>query len=150
MKLRLGENDDMLTVINTTGKRKVDNKDVTFPRQKIVTGTYEMKQGETVERGGKPNEKGVLEAGFPTFAELSEFYQGAVEFQKKDGKIVESSPCLVKDAIAGWNQTESNSAFGRSPAQAEAQAESAFEKLAKSKGWTGAKKEEMRALLDME
>ena len=143
----------MLTVIQTIGKRKVDNKDVMFPRQKIITGFCTLKNEDKVIQGGKADEKGNVEAGYPTFAELVPFYGGQTEYPAvKDGankgKILDSD-CLVKHAVAGWNQNESNSAFGRSPAQAEAQADSAFDKLAKSKGWSVEKKAEMRELLEL-
>lgn len=140
----------MLTVIETLGKRKVDGKDVTFPRLKILTGknaagTNLLGDGDRVIQGAKPNEKGeLIDAGYPTFAELSAYYKGAVEYQKTNAGILDDSiECLVKAAVAGWNQTESNAAFGRSPAQAEAQFDSAFEKMAKAGGWDATKKAEM-------
>jgi len=121
----------MLTVIETLGKRKVEGKDVTFPRQKIVTGFTTLKEGDKLISGGnKPNEKGELEAGYPSLAELTSFYKGQVEYPKREGKT-EDEDCLVKSVVAGWNQTESNNAFARSPAQAQAQFSSAAGKMAK-------------------
>lgn len=124
----------MLTIIETRGKRKVDGKDVTFPRQKIVTGFTTLSEGDKViSGGGKPNEKGEFDAGFPTLADLTQLWKGQVEYPKREGKIADED-CLVKASLAGWNQNESNNAFARSPAQAIAQQNSAIEKLAKTMG----------------
>lgn len=125
----------MLTVIETKGKRKVDKRDVTFPRQKIVTGFSTLSDGDKIVSGGsKPNEKGEFEAGFPTLAELTSFYKGQVEYPKDSTGKVQDSDCLLKAVVAGWNQTESNNAFARSPAQAIASFGSAAEKMAKLTG----------------
>ncbi len=142
----------MLTAIQTTGKRMVDKRDVIFPRRKLITGFCTLKDGESVIEGGKADEKGNVDAGYPTFAELTTFYGGIVDYPTvkegiNKGKILDQD-CLVKHAVAGWNQTESNSAFGRSPAQAEAQGESGFMRLAKSKGWSAEQIDTARALME--
>lgn len=141
----------MLTVINSFGKRKIgtakDSPTVTFNRKKIVFGNYKLKtpedknvkgeslvpENETVAMGAELSTEKELSAGYPTLPELVQFYGGQVDILGKDGKEVESQS-IVKDIVAGWNQTESNAAFGRSPAQAEATQDSAIAKLLKSMG----------------